>query len=213
MYFCTVGLLGSGQYNDGQGYRDTERSSGQQPRSLLGPRPLLEDNRASDRERALAQRERLLAEQERVLARQAEEKRMIMLREEEMRLQQQQEEQLRLQREQQMRVQREEQLREEQLRAEQMRAVQIMQQEQQRMRPMQQQQQRRMGKSDGLLGEAPGSVRPGGGVQGGIPSLLDYPGGNRLGKRPGDRVNRPGDKRPRREVRYIFVYSTVDWDQ
>ena len=205
-----MGLLGNApdqkwgygdQFNDGQGYRDqfsnrqadnfTERSSGQQPRSLLGPRPLLEDNRTTERERAIAQRERLLAEQARVLAKQAEERKLIMQREEELRLQQQQEEA-------QMRIQREEQMREEQLRAEQMRAVQIMQQEQQRMRPMQQQQQqRRMGKSDGLLGEAPGSVKPG------IPSLLDFPGGNRLGKRPGDRVNRPGDKRPRHEVRFF----------
>ena len=204
-----MGLLGSGpdqgrgygdqysdrhgdQFSDRQSDNYMERSSAQQPRSLLGPRPLIDDNRVSDRERALAERERLLAEQERVLALQAEERRLLLQREE----------QLRIQQGQQLRMQREEQMREEQLRAEQMRAMQILQQEQQRKRPMQSQ-QRRMGKSDGLLGEAPASVKPIGAGQGGIPSLFDLPGGNRLGKRPGDRVNRPGDKRPRREVRFL----------
>lgn len=68
-------------------------------------------------------------------------------------------------------------------------------------------QQGMMGKGDGLLGEAPRAPllsQPGRGMAasnaGAIPSLFDVPGNRMQGKRPGDRVHRPLDKKPRREV-------------
>ena len=105
-----------------------------------------------------------------------------------------------------------------QQREEQLRTASIMQQQQQQQiqrslqsAPIMQQrmQQGMMAKSDGLLGEAPATLLAssgkgiGTGRGGTIPSIFDLPGGNRLpSKRQADRVNRTGEKRPRRAVSF-----------